>query len=256
MFYLSGGQPAWRTLQDGVDDGWDVRQLEQNLVALGFDPDKEITVDTEFDDATEDAIERWQEQTHQEETGRVDLGSVVFLPGQSRRIAVVQATVGAGVGGSVLTTTSTRREATFEVAARDAGIVEVGKSVQVELPDGTTVPGRVRLVGRVAEAGAEGEGGAETDPTIEVAVRLKGAAIDAFDQAPVTISIETEAERDALAVPVGALLATAGGGYALEVVTATGHQLVRVEVGAFADGYVQVTGKGIEVGTTVVEAEL
>jgi hypothetical protein len=171
-------------------------------------------------------------------------------------VAAVEATVGAGVGGSVLTTTSTRREATFEVAARDAGIVEVGKPVEVELPDGTTVPGRVRLVGRVAEAGAEGDGGAETDPTIEVAVKLEGAAIDAFDQAPVTIRIETEAERDALAVPVGALLATAGGGYALEVVTSAGHELVRVEVGAFADGYVQVTGKGIEEGTRVVEADL
>ena len=48
-------------------------------------------------------------------------------------------------------------------------------------------------------------------------MRLEAAkGIDAFDQAPVLVRVETEAERDALAVPVGALLALAGGGYALE----------------------------------------
>ena len=56
--------------------------------------------------------------------------------------------------------------------------------------------------------------------------------------------VETEAERDALAVPVGALLALAGGGYALEVVRRRPRASCRVEVGAFADGYVQVDGRG------------
>ena len=89
----------------------------------------------------------------------------------------------------------------------------------------------------------------------EVTVRLEaGKGVDAFDQAPVLVRVETEAERDALAVPVGALLALAGGGYALEL--ADTHRLVPVEVGAFADGYVQVTGDGIDEGTRVVQADL
>ncbi len=254
VFWLSGGQPAWRTLEDGIDDGLDVRQLEQNLVALGFDPDREIEVDTEFDDATEDAIERWQEKTHQEETGKIELGTIVFLPGQTRRIAEVQGTVGGNAGGGILSTTSTRREATFDIDARDAGQVQEGKSVEVELPDGTVVPGRIAHVGRVATGGSD-DPAAESDPTITVTVRLEAAkGIDAFDQAPVLVRVETEAERDALAVPVGALLALAGGGYALEL--ADSHGLVPVEVGAFADGYVQVTGEGIDEGTRVVQADL
>jgi hypothetical protein len=254
VFWLSGGQPAWRTLEDGIDDGLHVRQLEQNLVALGFDPDREIEVDTEFDDATEDAIERWQEKTHQEETGTIELGTVVFLPGQLRRVADVQGTVGGGAGGAILSTTSTRREATFEIDAREAGQVQEGKAVQVELPDGTVVGGRIAHVGRVATGGSD-DPAADDDPTIEVTVRLEaGKGVDAFDQAPVLVRVETEAERDALAVPVGALLALAGGGYALEL--ADSHRLVPVEVGAFADGYVQVTGDGIDEGTRVVQADL
>ena len=56
-----------------------------------------------------------------------------------------------------------------------------------------------------------------------------------------------------LAVPVRALLALAEGGYAVERVTATGTELVPVELGAFADGYVQVTGT-VAAGDTVVVA--
>jgi hypothetical protein len=257
VFYLAGGQPAWRTLEDGVDDGLDVQQLETNLVALGYDPDHDVAIDTEFDWATEDAVQRWQEATHQDDTGRVELGTVVFLPGPSRRVATVDAGVGTAVGGRVLSTTSTRREASFELSARDAGLVAAGKAVQVELPDGTTVRGRIRQVGRVAASGTDDGSGGSTDPTIEVTVRLDAAkGIDAFDQAPVTVRVETESVRDALAVPIGALLATAGGGYALEVVEGTARRLVRVDVGAFADGYVQVTGAGVKVGTKVMAAEL
>jgi hypothetical protein len=38
LFY--GRLAAWRELSLGVDDGPDERQLEQNLVALGYDPDR------------------------------------------------------------------------------------------------------------------------------------------------------------------------------------------------------------------------
>ena len=53
--------------------------------------------------------------------------------------------------------------------------------------------------------------------------------------------------KNALVVPVDALLALASGGYALEVVSAKGvHSLEPVTLGLFddADGLVQVTGLG------------
>ena len=44
---LYGRLPAWRDLSVGVDDG-PTCAVEQNLVALGYDPDRAITVDNHF----------------------------------------------------------------------------------------------------------------------------------------------------------------------------------------------------------------
>ena len=53
-------------------------------------------------------------------------------------------------------------------------------------------------------------------------------------------------------MPVSALLALAGGGYAVEVEDDTGTRLVAVEPGLQADGYVEVSGDGLAAGTRVV----
>lgn len=91
---MDGTIPAWRTLARGVRDGGDVRQLERNLSTLGFGPG---TVDEEFDGTTEAAVKRWQKANDLPQTGRVELGRVVFLPGP-RRIAKVEGSLGGGAG--------------------------------------------------------------------------------------------------------------------------------------------------------------
>jgi len=61
--------------------------------------------------------------------------------------------------------------------------------------------------------------------------------------------------RNALVVPVDALLALSGGGYAVEVAGGDGiHELVPVSLGIFddADGLVQVSGPGLSAGRRVV----
>jgi multidrug efflux pump subunit AcrA (membrane-fusion protein) len=76
-----------------------------------------------------------------------------------------------------------------------------------------------------------------------------------LNQAPVTVTITTGSVSDALVVPVTALLAQAGGGYAVEVIGAGGrHRLVAVTPGVFDDaaGLVQVTGPGLAAGQHVV----
>ncbi|MDX6471054.1 MAG: hypothetical protein QOF75_2857, partial [Gaiellaceae bacterium] len=81
------------------------------------------------------------------------------------------------------------------------------------------------------------------------------AATGRLDQAPVSVSIVTDSVRNALVVPVNALLALAGGGYAIEKIDADGsHRLVPVELGLFDDsnGLVQVTGNGITAGMRIV----
>ena len=140
--------------------------------------------------------------------------------------------------------------------ARDAGQVQQGKSVEVELPDGTTVPGRIARVGRVATGGSD-ERGDETDATIEVTVRLDGAeGVDAFDQAPVIVR---RRDRGRARRARGAGRRAAGAGrrrLRARGRRRPGRGWCRVEVGAFADGYVQVTGDGIDEGTRVVQADL
>ena len=93
-------------------------------------------------------------------------------------------------------------------------------------------------------------------PTIAVdAVPTDPSATGALDQAPVNVSITTGSVSNVLVVPVDALLALSGGGYAVEEVGAGGaHQLVPVRTGLFddADGLVQVSGSGLAVGQRVV----
>jgi multidrug efflux pump subunit AcrA (membrane-fusion protein) len=91
--------------------------------------------------------------------------------------------------------------------------------------------------------------------TITVLVALKHPAMARqLSSAPVTVSITTGRVRNALVVPVTALLAQPGGGYAVEVTGPGGHHLVPVSIGMADDatGLVQVTSSKLTVGQRVV----
>lgn len=79
---LFGSVPMWRDLRNG-DVGDDVRQLEANLVQLGFDVDGDVTIDDEFTSATETMVEAWEESLGLEATGTVLSSRVVVLAGPS-----------------------------------------------------------------------------------------------------------------------------------------------------------------------------
>jgi hypothetical protein len=107
-------------------------------------------------------------------------------------------------------------------------------------------------VGTVATSPA----GSNSSPTVDVEIRPSDpSATGGLDQAPVEVAITTASVPRALTVPVDALLALAGGGYAIEVVGASGgHSLVAVTLGLFDDasGLVQVSGPGVAPGQRVV----
>jgi multidrug efflux pump subunit AcrA (membrane-fusion protein) len=177
------------------------------------------------------------------------LGQVVFEPG-ALRVSQVTGSLGGQAGGPVLDGTSTRHVVTISLDASQQTQVKAGDKVTVTLPDGTTTPGTVSWVGRVATSsgGSSGNGGSGSTATIPVTVTLTHPAVaGSLDQAPVTVNITTGSVKNALAVPVGALLAQSPGGYAVEVVGAGNtRRLVPVQVGPVfddADGLVQVTGR-------------
>jgi hypothetical protein len=241
---LLGPRPLWRTLGPGVEDGPDVAQLEENLVALGIATPDELTVDEDWTAATTDAVEEWQEALGVEATGSLAPGDAVVVPA-AVRVVEHPTPVGGSASGTVVEVTGTTRQVTVDLEASRQTLVTDGQAVEVELPDGTVVAGTVASVGTVAttpEADNPDEAG---DPTIEVVVSLDDPAQGAaYDEAPVTVRVVSSAAEGVLAVPVDALLALAEGGYAVERVAADGTtELVGVELGAFADGWVEVTGE-------------
>jgi hypothetical protein len=91
---------------------------------------------------------------------------------------------------------------------------------------------------------------------VQITVRLiHPAAAGNLDQAPVNVNIVTAQARDVLAVPINALVALAGGGYAVEVVHGNGasavRHLVAVQTGLFSSTLVQVSGSGLGAGLNV-----
>ncbi len=182
------------------------------------------------------------------------------------RVTSVTPEVGESVTpGPVLGVTSTVPQVSIALSAAEQSSVKVGDTVSIALPNQETTPGVVSSVGTVAKAppkegggGGGGENGEEGSATIEVQVTPSDPkALGHLDQAPVTVSITTGSAEGALAVPVDALLALAGGGYAVEVAEGAAHHLEAVTLGLFddADGLVQVSGQGVSAGQRVVVAQ-
>jgi hypothetical protein len=159
--------------------------------------------------------------------------------------------------GPVLAITSTQRQVKLALDASQQGSVRVGDTVAITLPDNQTTPGKITYVSSVATTpSSSGKGGEEESaPTVEVdATPTDSGATGHLDQAPVNVEITTESVQNALAVPVDALLALAGGGYAVEIAEGRVHRLLAVTVGLFddAEGLVQVSGKDLSAGQRVV----
>jgi len=269
LFY--GARPEWRALYAGSAAGRDVAQLDRNLIALGYGAG--LTVSDYFTDATAYAVELWQAARGLPVTGTVPLGQVAYAPGPLRVTAVTPA-LGSPPqpGASVLTATSPAPVVLAMVPVGQEYLVRAGDDVTVTLPDGvTTTPGVVASVAPVASAadGSAAPGGAgQATPapagggqapaagggqaTVQMTVRLvRPAAAGHFDQAPVTVSIVSAQARGVLAVPVSALVALAGGGYAVEVVDGPARHLVAVQTGLFSQTLVQVSGPGLTAGQRV-----
>jgi peptidoglycan hydrolase-like protein with peptidoglycan-binding domain len=243
LFY--GDLPLWRSLRSGVDDGADVAQLEQNLTDLGFGAD--VTVDEDFDKYTTAAIKAWQDSRGFKKTGVVNPSDVVVEDGPVR-VAEQSADVGDEIGPEILSVTDTEQVVTLDVALDKVELLEVGASVEVELPDDSRVAGTIASIGRTAQVAQEGSAA-----TVEARVSLS-SPVASLDAAPVDVIVTTPKAIGALVVPIRALVALAEGGYAVERVSGATTELVAVEPGAFGDGIVEMKGTALAEGDTVVVA--
>jgi len=325
VLLMYGAVPAYRDLAEGIDDGPDVEQLEQNLAALGYETG---VVDEEFTYLTADAVCAWEGDLGLEENGDVELGRVAFLPGP-QRVTELVATLGEALGGGsagpgenamvawhreaegvaeaeeakeagggqaqpepeaheeappseksdaahakrpkrskpkaespapeaepgsvpVLRTSSTRRVVKVELEADQQSVAHRGQEVEVILPGGDSVPGRVRRLAATEVSPTEGGPGEEPQPALEVTVSTTARhRIPALDGATVSVRFTEELRRDVLSVPLTALVAIAGERFAVVVDRAGTRRRIDVTPGVAADGYVEIKGNGVREGMQV-----
>ncbi|WP_434770117.1 peptidoglycan-binding protein [Curtobacterium flaccumfaciens] len=256
---MYGTVPLWRDLERGLQ-GSDVRQLNENLAALGYD----VSVDDRFGPRTERAVRQWQRDRGHEVTAVLTADDVAFVDGAVRVASVdgrlgeriaggagagagAGAGTGAGAGGAgaaagagpaadVLQVTSTRRVVAATVPQRDAERLAVGTDVEVRVNGaGAAMPGSVVDV----QPTTSEDGGTSVDVSVsfDPGKRTLPAAASA------QVDAKGTTEHDVLSVPVAALVAGAGGRYAVDVVQRDGTtERVRVEPGFSADGRIAVTG--------------
>ena len=256
---MYGTVPLWRDLERGLQ-GADVRQLNENLAALGYD----VSVDDRFGPRTERAVRQWQRDRGHVVTGVLTADDVAFVDGAVRVASVdgrlgeriaggagaaagaggagagaadgTGAAPGAGAAADVLQVTSTRRVVAATVPQRDAERLAVGTDVEVRVNGaGAAMPGSVVDV----QPTTSEDGGTSVDVSVsfDPGKRTLPAAASA------QVDAKGATEHDVLSVPVAALVAGAGGRYAVDVVQRDGTtERVRVEPGFSADGRIAVTG--------------
>jgi hypothetical protein len=274
---LYGSTPTYRTLSTGAT-GADVAELNADLIALGDATAAQLSATSSFfGSATTTALETLQAALGVTQNGSLSIGQAVFEP-TPVRVTTLSAPLGGSTqsGQTVMQGSSTIRQVHVAVNASQQTDVAVGDTVTITLPNNQTTPGVVSSVGTVAacpsssgsngsssssatpgtDTCSSGSSGNSTTPTITVDVTPSDpAATGTWDQAPVQVTIATASVPGALVVPVTALLARSGGGYAVEIVDPGGsHRLVSVSLGLFddADGLLQVTGSGLAAGQEVV----
>jgi hypothetical protein len=198
----------------------------------------------------------------------------------------------AGSGGTaILQTSSTRLIATVDLPASSQSEAAVGSRVSVEMPNGTSVGGTITALSPIAQTpsntagngggsggngggsgggsgsggngggsgGGSGSGGSgggsSSSATVPVTISLdehvNGAGLD---QAAVSVGFAQARARNVLSVPVTSLLATSGGGYAIQEAV-TPHRLIPVTTGLFAAGFVQISGPGVYPGLQVTNSQ-
>jgi len=273
---LYGSVPSYEDLSEGMT-GADVTELNTDLVKLGYASAAALGPRSGwnyFSAETAFALEQLQSKLGLTVTGTLPLGQAAFLPGPAQVTGLGTGVVPgapATPGSVVLTASSVTPVVTIDLDASQQTEVNKGDKVSVTLPSGATTPGVISQVSTVAtssssdngsgsgsgsgSSGNSGNGSGSGSATITVLVALTDPkAAGHLNQAPVQVTITTGAVSNALVVPVNALLARPGGGYAVEVTGQHGHHLVSVTPGLFDDaaGLVQVTSTHLLAGQHVV----
>ena len=137
---LTGDVPSYRDLSTSSTDGIDIRQLETNLVLLGFDPDGEVAIDEEYDSATAAAVTLWEDSLGLDGDGEITQGEIVYVPGHLL-VDTVTVSVGAAVGsgGALLVGRETERSYLVAATGADGGAITAVSAAGSPVTTGTVL---------------------------------------------------------------------------------------------------------------------
>ncbi|MEI7618099.1 MAG: peptidoglycan-binding protein [Actinomycetota bacterium] len=237
---LYGALPAWRSMSTSSSDGPDIKQLEYNLVALGYDSNNKVTVDNHFDSNTAAMVKAWQTGRGDTATGSVPLGSVVFVP-TATTVLEVAAKLGGKVsdGTKIVTLAAATQQVVIDVPAADQARVAPGLKVSIGQGDGT-----VSLLRSVVRSGAVVVQ-AVIDPTKPIDNVSNGATV--------SVSLNIDSLKGVLIAPAQALVSRLDGTYAMQVQATDGSlSWHTVELLATSGSKVGIRGDGIAEGTIVM----
>jgi peptidoglycan hydrolase-like protein with peptidoglycan-binding domain len=241
-YWTRGGVPMYRALERG-SEGTDVEQLQRYLQDGGYLED-DFEVDGEFGTGTRTAVKAWQDDHDLDKTGRIGASQLLFLPYDEIRVAAAPR-IGEFAGGGVLEITLPDLFVSIDVGARKKQVFEGAPTIEVETADGTRYPATVESITAQQSQDAFGEQ--------RYRVRLELAAAAGQEPGQATVEVIDVLAAEVLTVPVHSLLALVEGGYAVEVAQPDGTTEYRaVAIGAFADGWVEVSGDVTEDDQVVV----
>ncbi len=241
-YWTQGDVPMYRTLQRG-SKGVDVEQLQTYLRGIGY-LDAAYDIDGEFDTVLRAAVKQWQDDRGIDATGRIGASQLLFLPYESLRVATVPR-IGEQAAGGVIEITEPSLFVSAEVSARKKRAFEGDPTIEVTLADGSRYPAAVESIEAVQSQDPFGEQ--------KFKVRLTLDAPAGQPPGEVKVGVIDMLATNVLAVPVSALVALVEGGFAVEVAESDGSTAyTAVEIGEFADGWVEVAGDIAEGDDVVV----
>lgn len=247
-----GDTPLYRQVDGTATPGPDIGEVNANLRALGYHGAPNGTAYTA---GTMNALKQWQQHVGLDATGALGIGDVVVLPGPVR-VDSLKAQPGAPAAADVAGLTSTVKmvTATADPSQIDSSLLKPGGAVALTLPNGKRTTGTIASLGPAAGgAGTSANPGGSAQSQTAVTISFDDqSATSGVDSGAVEVTVTAESHKGVLAVPVGALVAVQGGGYAVQVVTGSTTTLVGVRTGMFANGLVEVSGQGLAAGQKIV----
>lgn len=271
---LPGDLPPYRDLVPG-DTGPDVLQLERALEGLGLDPGD---VDDSFTSSTSGAVRDLYERLDYEAPTLADLGlsapadgggdgggdvgagagpgagpgagedqdagpaledvvvlprgEVTFVPSLPRRVDRMPAKVGALLPDQPIQLSGSELVVTVDLTAADTDVLEAGMRALVDLPGGKPVRGRLGEVKTTTSGGRTTVRLPDLSPARQRQVRSANVKV--------TVPLQSS-QGEVLVVPLAALSTDASGTVRVERVDRDGDtEMVEVQVGLSADGYVEI----------------